>query len=141
MEETSNLQPQSKEELYTCLPLVDDQIRILTLHAGEWDTSIHCSLTKVALMGHRGSYKTLSYVWGNLTDTRTIWLEGVEVQVTKSLEDALRHLRLVYGEMVIWIDALCINVGATQRLPIMGHFGTDPSFSKMILENDRGRFR
>lgn len=64
----------------------------------------------------RESYRTLSYVWGHPSLTRGIWLEDVEVEVTLNLESALKHLRLVYRSIVIWIDALCIKVSSARWL-------------------------
>lgn len=59
-----------------------------------------------------GDYIALSYVWGDATTTRDIYLDGVKVEVTANLEAALqqlrKHVRIQQG-FKLWIDALCIN--------------------------------
>lgn len=90
--------------------LTGDQIRLITLHPGDWNDPIRCSIGYNSLAALKGKYYTLSYVWGSPHKKRNIWLQGLEWPVTLNLEGALRHLRLVYGEITIWIDALCIDV-------------------------------
>jgi hypothetical protein len=56
-------------------------------------------------------YIALSYAWGDLSDLRTIFVDDCEMQVTASLEGALRHFRALGTQPPIWVDALCINQG------------------------------
>lgn len=59
-----------------------------------------------------GDFVALSYVWGDSSDKREIFVDGIPVLVTASLEAALRelrnHVRIQQG-FLIWADALCIN--------------------------------
>ena len=54
-------------------------------------------------------YIAFSYVWGDQADTRTVDIQGKELEITASLESALRHLRDGSREMKIWADGICIN--------------------------------
>jgi len=71
------------------LPLREGEIRILTLHAGDaWDPIV-CNL-RVAVLDQKPVYEALSYTWGDPDVTDTIRVDGVEVDVTVNLKDALR---------------------------------------------------
>ncbi|KAK9776449.1 putative HET-domain-containing protein [Seiridium cardinale] len=59
-----------------------------------------------------GDYAALSYAWGDLKDTSDIIVNGMEVQVTTNLANALQELYQggnFSGRLRLWIDALCIN--------------------------------
>jgi hypothetical protein len=59
-----------------------------------------------------GDFAALSYVWGEKSNTRKILVNGQEMQVTRNLEEALRHLSSeskFVAEYKLWIDAICIN--------------------------------
>lgn len=56
-------------------------------------------------------YKALSYVWGDATSTRNIYIEGKPYPVTKNCYAALVCLRHQTNQMTLWIDAICINQG------------------------------
>ncbi|KAL8911357.1 MAG: hypothetical protein Q9171_003451 [Xanthocarpia ochracea] len=60
-----------------------------------------------------GDYTALSYVWGDATDRQDILLDGHRFSVTRSLYNALCHLRDAFEvdkrELHIWADAVCIN--------------------------------
>ncbi|XXH02304.1 hypothetical protein Hte_008676 [Hypoxylon texense] len=59
-----------------------------------------------------GDFVALSYVWGDPTNRREIYVNDVPVSVTASLESALRELRnhsRIQQGFYIWVDALCIN--------------------------------
>lgn len=59
-----------------------------------------------------GDYMALSYVWGDPSKKKEIFVNGRSVQVTANLEAALQALRdfprIIQG-FRLWIDALCIN--------------------------------
>jgi Heterokaryon incompatibility protein (HET) len=69
-------------------------------------------------------YLALSYVWGNVNDTRPVQLNSVTFEITVNLLDALQHIREEWPlfeedigrqyragpvEVWLWIDAICIN--------------------------------
>lgn len=55
------------------------------------------------------NFVALSYVWGSETDKAPFILNGAEVQVTKNLSIALRHLQQDTEQIWLWIDALCVD--------------------------------
>ncbi|KAI0449283.1 HET-domain-containing protein [Xylaria acuta] len=59
-----------------------------------------------------GDFVAVSYAWGDPSSKREIFVDGIPVLVTVSLEAALRelrnHVRIQQG-FLIWADALCIN--------------------------------
>ncbi|KAE9373784.1 hypothetical protein N431DRAFT_407479 [Stipitochalara longipes BDJ] len=55
------------------------------------------------------NYKALSYVWGDATATRNIYIEGKPYPVTKNCYTALVCLRHQTTQITLWIDAICIN--------------------------------
>ncbi|KAI0535560.1 HET-domain-containing protein [Xylaria digitata] len=59
-----------------------------------------------------GDFVALSYVWGDPSLKREVFVDGIPVLVTASLEAALQelrnHVRIQQG-FLIWADALCIN--------------------------------
>jgi hypothetical protein len=87
------------------------EIRLLLLFpTATFDEKIQCGIFKASLNGRESPvpYYALSYVWGNSTETLPIYLNGIQHQVTRNLESALRHLRHLKYKL-LWIDALCIN--------------------------------
>ncbi|KAK8113351.1 hypothetical protein PG984_013877 [Apiospora sp. TS-2023a] len=57
-------------------------------------------------------YITMSYAWGAPTPTRTIIVDGAEMEVTENLHALLTELRRsdwVRRGVQVWIDAICIN--------------------------------
>ncbi|KAI1300598.1 HET-domain-containing protein [Xylaria venustula] len=59
-----------------------------------------------------GDFVALSYVWGDPTAKREVFVDGIPVPVTANLEAALRELRYhvrIQEGFLVWADALCIN--------------------------------
>ena len=59
-----------------------------------------------------GDYVALSYVWGDVTAKRRIFVDNTPMAITQNLEAALCQLRnypRVKQGFRIWADALCIN--------------------------------
>ncbi|KAF9872272.1 hypothetical protein CkaCkLH20_10099 [Colletotrichum karsti] len=96
-------------------------------------------------------YLALSYVWGDPTRRGFIELDGVGVEITASLAEALQHLRNSCPKrtQTVWADALCINQSDTpeknRQVPLMGniyahakstiiYLGPLTANSKMIFE-------
>jgi hypothetical protein len=94
--------------LYKPLSFEKSEIRLLTLIPAKFaESTVECILVALPLP-RAPPYMALSYHWGNLNNTTSIRVNGIELQVTVSLEAALRRLR---AERVttVWADALCIN--------------------------------
>ncbi|KAE8442534.1 hypothetical protein EG329_003249 [Mollisiaceae sp. DMI_Dod_QoI] len=69
---------------------------------------VRCAITH-ATLEQPPEYNALSYTWGDASITTPILVDGVECQVTASLEAGLRHLRTKDEVVILWVDALCIN--------------------------------
>ena len=83
-------------------------IRLLELQPGHHGDPIRCSLRGVHI-DQSGDFEALSYAWGSLNDLRTIECGQGRLQVTVSLDAALRHLRQPNKPRIIWADAVCID--------------------------------
>ncbi|KAI1122321.1 heterokaryon incompatibility protein-domain-containing protein [Nemania abortiva] len=112
-------------------PLTNAQIRLLTIEPGKIEDDIQCSLTIVSL-DDKLKYEALSYVWGDPTIMRDIFVKvlartdklsralrrlhlrgrpdrGVVVPVTRNLFTVLHRFRPLDKCRTMWVDALCIN--------------------------------
>ncbi|KAI0847202.1 heterokaryon incompatibility protein-domain-containing protein [Daldinia vernicosa] len=102
---------------YEALPADGSQIRLVTIHQGEEDEDIECTLENFPFIENIDSheYEALSYVWGDASSTAFISLNKKPFQVTRNLEAALRALRLRDRKRLVWIDAICINQANVQE--------------------------
>ncbi|PVH77578.1 HET-domain-containing protein, partial [Cadophora sp. DSE1049] len=83
-------------------------IRVLTLHPGSGDEEIFCSLV-AARLDEPPPYEALSYAWGNPNERHSIRCDNGKFDVTVNLFAALKRLRDISVERLLWIDAICIN--------------------------------
>ncbi|KAF2685110.1 HET-domain-containing protein, partial [Lentithecium fluviatile CBS 122367] len=83
-------------------------IRVLHLQKGTGEIPLTCHLEVVSLDADP-YYEVLSYVWGNMKDTRPIIVDGVSINTTINLFDFLHCLRLPNDDRCIWADAICID--------------------------------
>ena len=96
-------------------PLTEaDSIRLLLIQPASSPTAeIKCSLLHTTLFqcDHEiiDHYTALSYVWGTSPMNRIIHVDGYPVNVTPTLEAAIRDLRDETRPLRIWADALCID--------------------------------
>ncbi|CZR55641.1 uncharacterized protein PAC_05529 [Phialocephala subalpina] len=89
-------------------------IRLIDLQPSpDVEAPVECSLVHTTLydcdtdiLNH---YTALSYVWGDAQDTRTILVDGRNLDITANLDSALRHLRDKSRTRRIWADAVCIS--------------------------------
>jgi hypothetical protein len=72
-------------------------------------SSIIKSELKEINLNRAPAFEALSYVWGCSDSPQDIECNGHLKSVTPNLCVALRRLRLVDKEQVVWIDAICIN--------------------------------
>ncbi|KAI1751997.1 heterokaryon incompatibility protein-domain-containing protein, partial [Xylaria castorea] len=54
-------------------------------------------------------YDVLSYAWDSPHETKRILINGSPFKIHKSLESALRHLRLPSTSRMLWVDSLCVT--------------------------------
>jgi len=83
-----------------------------------------CKLVHVTF-GERPKYEALSYIWGDETEKKNIFVDGKEFLVGQNLWDALQYLRKRVNGQRYWIDAICINQAdnseRNRQLRIMPH--------------------
>lgn len=103
---------------YEPLPLPnEDHIRLATIHSGDFTDDIIISLRTARFRRDDPPlYEALSYAWGSEEDLCHIQARGDdaggrhgELEITRNLETAIRHLRHVGKPRVVWIDAICID--------------------------------
>ncbi|KAG4417666.1 hypothetical protein IFR04_009236 [Cadophora malorum] len=120
----------SVEDVYEYTSITEPgTIRVIKLLPSLYiEAELHCSLECKRLDDFRdgvaGHYTALSYVWGDATDTRTIFVDGRGLLITASLHCALRHIRHTHHASYIWADGICINQAAVTdrntQVSIMG---------------------
>lgn len=107
---------------YRPLDVAKNEIRLLILQPGQGDSVVEVEIVHHSL-DDSPAYEALSYAWGDsrvTKDIRIIVFEEVQGEepvlessswftTTSSLESALRHLRFVDRNRVLWADAICIN--------------------------------
>jgi hypothetical protein len=69
---------------------------------------VECNLYRTSI-GQKPVYQALSYTWGPEHDTLPITINGEEVLVTRNLRVALENVREEDEDVVLWVDAICIN--------------------------------
>ena len=96
---------------HNCLGNKPHAFRLIQLFpASDTSQEVSCELVSSDLE-ELPSYKALSYVWGDPSPTRNIYIEGKPYPVTKNCYAALACLRHQTTQLTLWIDAICINQG------------------------------
>jgi hypothetical protein len=67
-----------------------DSIRILELLPDEDGSLIKCT-TRVAALSKAGPYEVVSYVWGKGPQSRSVLVDGEDVDITETLHATLRR--------------------------------------------------
>ncbi|KAF4968684.1 hypothetical protein FSARC_3970 [Fusarium sarcochroum] len=107
------------------LPLATNDIRVFVLNPGVSTDVVTGQVEHINWGWNSGNgYEALSYVWGDITDSTTILINGEKFSITKSLMTALCHLRYTDRPRTLWIDSICINqadiVERNQQVARMG---------------------
>jgi hypothetical protein len=100
---------------YHALDSHTDEIRLISLEPcdlSQGDSQVACTLI-TAKLSENPKYEALSYMWGSLSNSATITVDGQGLAVGENLWLALRQLRLGASRRTIWIDAICINQADT----------------------------
>ncbi|KAI9651350.1 hypothetical protein NHQ30_001391 [Ciborinia camelliae] len=139
---------------YQALEVSKEEVRVVTLLAGDFPSDISCILTTVSLK-NEPIYEALSYVWGDQAYKCDIYLDGFSFPVTINLESALRNLRYSDRPRVLWVDAICINQNdIPERNSQVKYMGTiyskssevvawlgEPRMNKCLTSNWEARWR
>ncbi|TKA83073.1 hypothetical protein B0A55_00950 [Friedmanniomyces simplex] len=122
------------------------EIRLLVLKKAIRSTDdIHCELRRTTLAKRPlPLYHTVSYVWGEDTTTRGIYLHGRATEIRASAEQILRRFRLKDRGRLIWIDAVCINQSDKRerghQVAIMEEIYSGSAHNLIWLGEDDGSF-
>ncbi|KAH7124394.1 heterokaryon incompatibility protein-domain-containing protein [Dactylonectria macrodidyma] len=94
---------------YKKLKSPKSQIRLLTLHpSNEYARPIDCSIQD-ADIDKPTPYKALSYCWGKGDKSHSVSIDKAALDITESLDSAMRHMRHQNEPIIVWIDQICIN--------------------------------
>jgi hypothetical protein len=101
-------------DTYQYRPLISaDEIRLLLLQPGAPGSDMHCSLIHTTLPECHDDiyehYTALSYVWGDASQKRVIFIDQRPFQITINLAAALDDLRHQHNMLRLWADAICVD--------------------------------
>ena len=103
-------QTHSSDYQYTHLNKDLKEIRLLTLHGGDFEADIETSIRTVSLYpDDTPAYEALSYVWGSPETAIQIKVGLQNLAITKNLAKALPYLRYKDKPRELWIDAICVD--------------------------------
>ncbi|KAI0443054.1 heterokaryon incompatibility protein-domain-containing protein [Xylaria telfairii] len=101
------------KSIYAYSPLPKGYIRVAELYPGHLNDDIVIKLHHEPFQSHKApAYEALSYFWGSKTlmgGVRIVEAIDSELQVTRNLDVALRHLRYTDRPRFLWVDAICID--------------------------------
>lgn len=93
---------------YKPLNSSNNEIRLVRLRqAIDWLELIKCEILH-APMGEI-EYQALSYTWGDSSGTLEIFVDDKSFLCTPNLYSALLQLRSTSEDLVLWVDAICID--------------------------------
>jgi hypothetical protein len=103
--------------MYSYDELPNDSIRLADLQPAKFEDPIVINLRTEHFDPESKSsnipfYEALSYAWGSRENPSSIRIHGAEdgdLEITRDLEAALRHLRYPDRLLTLWVDAICIN--------------------------------
>lgn len=112
--------------IYTPLYKSLQQMRLLVLQpSADFAAPIECSLHISDHLAEDEPYRAISYAWGDLTITKPILVNGIDIQITVNLESALHYIRDPSKPAVLWADVVCINQAddheKSYQVALMGH--------------------
>ena len=93
---------------YLALKKDEQEIRVVTLHAGADEDPINCTIEST-LLSQAQPFSALSYCWGLEADLAEIVLNGETVTIRRNLWQFLMSLRHLKGTICVWVDYICIN--------------------------------
>jgi hypothetical protein len=100
---------ESNQSLYDDLP--NGSIRLLKVRRGRYQEDISCEfvIASVSSADKIEPYEAISYVWGDPTPSRRIFVDGTALAITESAYDILLRRRSMWNDRMIWMDQVCIN--------------------------------
>src|SRR3569833_3046224 len=99
---------------YTPLRNPKTQVRLVEVVPGRG--RLRGCLNHSELDAVKGAYDALSYCWGSQTRSEPIVVNGCTWLISENLNAALKSIRRQHqGQLIMWIDALCINQADTEE--------------------------
>jgi len=94
-------------------------IRLMQLQPSpDLQAPIHCSIAHETLAKYENSllefHIAVSYVWGDPNVKSSIIVDGERLEITSSLDTALRHIRDGERVLHVWADGVCIDQNDTE---------------------------
>lgn len=115
---------------YQYKPLyAEDETRFIVLEpAKDSKDPLSCSIVQCQRSANNLKYCAISYVWGEpkFSENLEIKCDGDTsyLRITPNINDLLQRLRACYGQIHLWIDAICINQTdedeKSRQIPVMG---------------------
>ncbi|KAF9873159.1 ankyrin and het domain-containing protein [Colletotrichum karsti] len=99
---------------YVHARLDEGYFRQLHLLPGRDGEEVRVKLTTVSI-DDPAPYHAVSYAWGDLRDHAYITCDDGEMQITRTLFEALKRWRRPDEEFVLWADSICIDQQNTQE--------------------------
>ncbi|KAJ3532058.1 hypothetical protein NM208_g8486 [Fusarium decemcellulare] len=121
---------------YRHIPLANkSQTRLLHLNPAKDKSEdlsgslVICEINKLSTSNATSSsrYEALSYVWGPPSPNHKLTIGTASLPITENCDAALRQLRRLGEERVLWIDAICIDQTAA---------GTDERNAQVAMMGD-----
>ncbi|CAF9907047.1 hypothetical protein IMSHALPRED_005426 [Imshaugia aleurites] len=97
---------------YQYTPLKEDmkEIRLVTLHEGDFEVDIRISIDIVRLTPYNPPiFEALSYVWGSEKNPVDIQVGSGTLSISRNLAEALTYLRFKDKRRKLWIDAISVD--------------------------------
>lgn len=93
------------------IDLEEPTFRLLRLFHGKFEHPIQCDLFNGSFDKPETMipYAAFSYTWGGSEKLAKVKVNNARTQVTSNLYAALRYLRSERTDLILWIDAICIN--------------------------------
>lgn len=96
-------------EVYQYDPLPPGEcIRYLVLEPAKDQEPLVCNL-HAAPLTEIPYFEAISYVWGNSKKVAQVSCAGQNIRITANLRDALRRVRSLDSQRILWTDAICID--------------------------------
>jgi hypothetical protein len=105
--------------------LGENQIRLIRLLPGAEDDPLSLQILSPVSLGNVSSYHALSYVWGDVNNTKLATIQGIVFPITANLADFLQCYRRELRKRIdtLWIDAICVdqtnNDEKSAQIPLM----------------------
>lgn len=100
--------PDDASKIYSALQSSTRQVRLVRVSKSTETGNLEANLVPASLT-NAPPYEALSYVWGDMEDSRTLKVDGHSLNITRNLFQALQHLLRDGKDRLLWIDAICIN--------------------------------